>query len=183
MPRATLATIARGGHLAAMNALAETVRLSDPDRYFCALLAPAARRDGLFTLYAFNHELARALEVAREPGLSLIRLHWWREVVEGEARRHEVATPLRALVASGGVPAALLLEMIAAREAVAVDPPATLDAVAAGPGALAAAAGAVLGAAAADLAALRAVPMAWLERCAMCLPWRWPDAARCRRTC
>ena len=35
------------------------------------------------TLYAFNHELARAREAVSEPPLALIRLQWWREVVEG----------------------------------------------------------------------------------------------------
>ena len=74
--------------------LADLVRRHDPDRYFCTLFAPAAAREALFTLYAFNHELARAREVTREPGLALIRLQWWREVVEGAVRQHEVARPL-----------------------------------------------------------------------------------------
>jgi phytoene synthase len=161
MPRLALATNACGGHLRAMGSLAETVRTADPDRYFCALFAPAACREALFTLYAFNHELARALEVASEPGLALIRLQWWREVVEGESKRHEVASPLHALLASGDVPAAPLLAMIEAREALAEDPPATPDAIQAGPAALAEAAGAVLGAAAMDMGALRAIGAAY----------------------
>jgi phytoene synthase len=131
--------------------LAETLRRHDPDRYFCTLFAPEAAREALFTLYAFNHELARAREVTQEPGLALIRLQWWREVVEGAARQHEVATPLRALIDAGTLPVAPLLSMIDMREAEAVDPPATLAAfvelMRQGPGALAVAAGAALGAA------------------------------------
>lgn len=97
-------------------ALAAFVRRHDPDRFLTALFAPPARRDALLALYAFNHELARAREVVSEPPLALIRLQWWREVVEGAARRHEVATPLAAALASGWLSRDDLLAMIAARE-------------------------------------------------------------------
>ncbi len=96
--------------------LAAFVRRHDPDRFLTALFAPPARRDGLFALYAFNHELARAREVVSEPPLALIRLQWWREVVEGAARRHEVATPLAAAIANGLLLRSDLLALIAARE-------------------------------------------------------------------
>ena len=66
-------------------AIAALVRRHDPDRFLTALFAPPERRDALLTLYAFNHELARAREVVSEPPLALIRLQWWREVVEGAA--------------------------------------------------------------------------------------------------
>jgi phytoene synthase len=161
MPRAALATNAWTGHLRAMGSLAETVRTADPDRYFCALFAPARPRHALFTLYAFNHELARALEVASVPGLALIRLQWWREVVEGDARRHELATPLRALLDAGELKVAPLLAMIAAREDLAEGAPATLDALLAAPAALADAAGALLGASDRDRTALRAIGAAY----------------------
>src|ERR1700754_790174 len=97
-------------------AIADLVRRHDPDRFMTALFAPAERRDALLALYAFNHELARAREVASEPPLALIRLQWWREVVEGEAKRHEVASPLSAAMAAGLVVAGDLLPMIEARE-------------------------------------------------------------------
>ena len=44
---------------AAFAACAAMVRSADPDRYFSALFAPAAKRPLLFALYAFNVELAR----------------------------------------------------------------------------------------------------------------------------
>ena len=69
-------------------------------------------------LYAFNHELARAREVASEPMLALIRLQWWREVVEGTRRRHEVAGPLGAALDTGVLRAEDLAGMIDGREAV-----------------------------------------------------------------
>jgi phytoene synthase len=146
-------------HTARMpTSLAETVRRHDPDRFFCALLAPAAMRETLFTLYAFNHELARALEAASEPGLALIRLHWWREVVQGADRRHEVATPLRAALSDGALPAEDLLAMIDMREA-EIEPAGTMQALCdrqmQGPGSLAVAAGRALGAEARLLPRLR----------------------------
>ena len=97
--------------------IAALVRRHDPDRFLTALFAPPVRRDALLTLYAFNHELARAREVASEPPLALIRLQWWREVVEGEPKRHEVATPLSEAIAAGMLRPADLLPIIDAREA------------------------------------------------------------------
>src|SRR3954469_14080801 len=93
------------------------VRRHDPDRFLTALFAPASRRDALMILYAFNYELARARTVATEIPLALIRLQWWREVVEGELRRHEVATPVADAIAAGTLAADWLLPLIEAREA------------------------------------------------------------------
>lgn len=96
--------------------LSDIVRRHDPDRFFTALFAPAARRDALLALYGFNHELARAREAVREPALALIRLQWWREVVEGIDKRHEVATPLTAALRAGQLDRGDLLALIDARE-------------------------------------------------------------------
>ena len=100
----------------ALSACAALVRRADPDRFLTALFAPPARREALFTLYAFNVELARAREATREPMMAMIRLQWWREVLEGAARAHEVATPLRGLLADGALKPADLLPLIEARE-------------------------------------------------------------------
>ena len=139
------------------------VRRHDPDRFFCALFASPVQREALFTLYAFNHELARAREVASEPTLALIRLQWWREVVEGASKRHEVATPLSEAIAQGLLVPADLLAMIDGREAEAgggfattADWLAYLEAVA---GRLMAVAGGLLGAQ--DFDRLRALGTAY----------------------
>jgi phytoene synthase len=92
------------------------VRRADPDRFFTTLFAPPAKREGLWLLYAFNHELARAREVASEPTLALIRLTWWREVVEGAHRAHDIATPLSAALDAGMFARADLSALIDARE-------------------------------------------------------------------
>ena len=101
----------------AMNpAIAALVRRHDPDRFLTALFAPPEKRDALLTLYAFNHELARARETVSEPPLALIRLQWWRDVVEGFSPRHEVASPLAAAIGAGDLLRDDLLALIDARE-------------------------------------------------------------------
>ena len=109
--------------MAALSRVGEIVRRHDPDRFFTTLFAPAGRREALWTLYAFNHELAHAREVTREPMMALIRLQWWREVVEGAHRRHEVAEPVRGALDAGALYAPDLLAMVEGRER---EPPETL---------------------------------------------------------
>src|SRR3978361_2145745 len=99
-----------------------SARAHDPDRFLTALFAPAVHREALFLLIAFNHELVRALEMPSSRGDSgplgtLIRLQWWREVVEGESRRHELAEPLAAAIHAGALERDTLLSVIEAREA------------------------------------------------------------------
>ena len=143
---------------AALSPCAEIVRRHDPDRFLTALFAPPDRRETLFTLYAVNHELARAREVVSNPMLALIRLQWWREVAEGARRRHEVAGPLGEALDEARLDAADLLAVIDGREAEA-EPIATeaafRDYVRATAGGLAVAAGRALGAVGPALDALR----------------------------
>jgi phytoene synthase len=106
--------------------IAAFARAHDPDRFLCALFAPAAKRGPLFALIGLNHELARAREAATNPIAALIRLQWWREVVEEAAagrppRRHEVALPLHAAIAAGALDPQDLLAMADAREAEAAE--------------------------------------------------------------
>ena len=131
---------------ASLSPLGALVRRADPDRFLTALFAPADRREALFTLYAFNHETARAREAAREPMMAMIRLQWWREVVEGSRKQHEVATPLSGLLETGALDAADLLGVLDAREVTELATVVEWRAwLLAGPGALAHAAGRLLG--------------------------------------
>jgi 15-cis-phytoene synthase len=131
-------------------AIAALVRRHDPDRFLTALFAPPDKRDALLTLYAFNHELARAREAVSEPALALIRLQWWREVVEGARRRHETADALAAAIEAGTLDRADLLPLVDAREAEAEPAIETLQAwrvyLRNSAGGLAVAAGRLLGA-------------------------------------
>lgn len=65
----------------ASDMIREMVKSGDPDRYLATLFAPPAIQADLFALYAFNIELARIGEQAREPQLGEIRLAWWREAL------------------------------------------------------------------------------------------------------
>ena len=83
--------------------LAELVRRYDRDRYQTVLFAPPDRREALFALYAFNHEIARVREAVSQPMLGQIRLQWWREVIDAAyagvaPRRHVVAEPLTGVI-------------------------------------------------------------------------------------
>lgn len=101
--------------------LLSRLRRADPDRHFATLFAPPEMRERLCLLYLFNHELARAREVASNAMLALIRLQWWREVVEGSAKKHELATPLHGAIEAGLLPRDGLLALVSARESDADD--------------------------------------------------------------
>lgn len=153
-------------HLGIMTqTLVNFVRQHDPDRFLAALFAPAPRREALFVLIAFNHELARAREVASLPMLALIRLQWWREIVLGARRKHEVATPLGHALDAGLFQPEDLLAMIAAREQETEDTMPDLAAwnayLEGTAGGFATAAGRMLGAGQADLARLRSLGAAY----------------------
>src|SRR4051812_807159 len=97
------------------------VRRHDRDRFLTALFAPAARREDLLALYAFNFEVAKTREVVTEPMLGQIRLQWWREAVDeiyrgGRVRTHEVVQPLAEAARRGALSRAHLDRMIDARE-------------------------------------------------------------------
>jgi 15-cis-phytoene synthase len=74
------------------------LRAADKDRFLTTLFAPAGHRDALFALYAFNVEIARVREVAREPVAGEIRLQWWSDVIGGGAQGEVAAHPVAAAV-------------------------------------------------------------------------------------
>jgi 15-cis-phytoene synthase len=93
------------------------VREADKDRFVAALFAPAPRRRALHALYAFNVELARVRELAREPMPGEIRLQWWRDVLGGQpsGEAGPVASALVGTVVRYRLPMDVLSEMIEAR--------------------------------------------------------------------
>ncbi len=98
---------------------AALVREADRDRYLATLFAPGKHREALLALYAFNVEIARVRDLAREPMPGEIRLQWWREVLGGErqseARAHPVAAALRETLMRYKLAASPLLGLIDAR--------------------------------------------------------------------
>jgi NADH dehydrogenase [ubiquinone] 1 alpha subcomplex assembly factor 6 len=115
--------------------VAALVRRHDRDRFQTVLFAPAARRDALFALYAFNFEIARVRESVTEPTLGRMRLEWWREAVSAAyakeiPRRHPVVAALSAVIREYHPGRELFETLIAAREAdLDDDPPPDLAAL------------------------------------------------------
>lgn len=101
-----------------LNACAALVEKADPDRFRAAMAAPVEARRILFPLYALNVEVARAPWVTQEPMIAEMRLQWWRDALNeiaqgGPVRRHEVVTPLSAVLSPDQ--AAKLDEYVAVR--------------------------------------------------------------------
>ncbi len=99
---------------------AEQVRKFDHDRFMSAIAAPAAARENLFALYAFNIEIAKVSEVVTEPLIGRMRLQWWRDTLDrlyaGEAVAHQVAQPLGLAIASAKLDRRQFDRLIDARE-------------------------------------------------------------------
>jgi 15-cis-phytoene synthase len=112
------------------------LRAGDKDRWLASLFAPADRRPHLHALYAFNLEIARVRELAREAMAGEIRLQWWREVLAGtrpgEAAANPVAAALMETIARCDQPVQTFLDLIEARAFdLYNDPMPSLDAFAA----------------------------------------------------
>ncbi|NHN87880.1 hypothetical protein GOB81_04430 [Acetobacter sp. LMG 1627] len=90
------------------------------------MFLPPATREAVFAIIALNCELSKALVLpvsasVTGPMAGLIRLQWWRDVVEnpnvGRQARHDVAIALADLLESGRIAPSSLLTLIDAREA------------------------------------------------------------------
>lgn len=118
-----------------LSPVAALVRRHDRDRFQTALFAPAARREALFALYAFNYEIARVRESVSQPTLGRIRLEWWRENIAdafagGRVRRHPIVEALSVVIREHRLTQAHFDRLIDAREAdFDDDPPRSLAAL------------------------------------------------------
>ena len=81
---------------AAFAHVATLLREGDPDRFFATLFAPADKRPHLHALYAFSLEIARIRDSVSEALPGEIRLQWWRDALQGEARGDVMANPVAA---------------------------------------------------------------------------------------
>lgn len=98
------------------DACAALVERGDPDRFASVMASPVSARDALFTLYAFNLEVARAPWVTQETLIAEMRLQWWRDAVTGDKPlAHEVASPLQLLMQTTALPRDVLDRLVAAR--------------------------------------------------------------------
>lgn len=60
----------------------QQVRSYDYHHYLCLLELPSNMRKAAFALRAFNIETARAMDVASDPRVGLMRLLWWQEAID-----------------------------------------------------------------------------------------------------
>jgi len=103
-----------------VEACADLVERGDPDRFLSAMTADMAHRGDLMVLYAFNLEVVRAPWITAEAMIAEMRLQWWADVIEeiyegGKVRRHEVVTPLAALISEKQLDRAPFEALIEAR--------------------------------------------------------------------
>ncbi len=98
---------------------AELVRATDRDRFIASLFAPAEHRGAIYALYAFNSEVSRVREMAREALPGEIRLQWWSDVIDGEradeAGANPVAAALLTTIERYRLSSAKLVDLIEAR--------------------------------------------------------------------
>jgi 15-cis-phytoene synthase len=106
---------------------AELVRAADRDRFLASLFAPAEHRGALHALYAFDVEINRVREIAREPLPGEIRLQWWSDVLNGErggeAAANPVAAALMTTVRRYSLPVDPLLALVEAHRSDLYDDP------------------------------------------------------------
>ena len=97
----------------------DLVRDVDEDRFLSAQFSPADKRPHLFALYAFSHEIARVRDSVREAMIGEIRLQWWRDTLQGEARGDVRANPVAAAlddtIVKFRLPRQALVDLIDAR--------------------------------------------------------------------
>jgi len=120
---------------APLSLCANEVCRHDWERFICTLFAPEDRREDLFTLLAFNSELARTREMVTEPLIGEMRLQWWRDAIDGiydgsrdEVSGHYVLEHLPGVIRGRGLSKDLFDRLIDARLADLSDqPPAQKD--------------------------------------------------------
>ncbi|MCW6506698.1 phytoene/squalene synthase family protein [Lichenifustis flavocetrariae] len=108
------------------------VKTSDRSAWLAALFAPPDKRHFLYAIEAFAIEIAGVRAKVREPLAGELRLQWWTDAIEGEARGdvrgHPVAAALIETIRRAHLPRATLTGMIDARRTDLYDDPlASLD--------------------------------------------------------
>jgi len=97
----------------------DAVHAADHDRYLTALYAPAEKRDALFSLYAFNAEIAGIRDRIHEALPGEVRLQWWRDLIavdnDDAAIGHPVADALKATISAHRLPKLAFDNMLEAR--------------------------------------------------------------------
>ncbi|MFV9875341.1 MAG: squalene/phytoene synthase family protein [Rickettsiales endosymbiont of Dermacentor nuttalli] len=100
---------------------AAQVKNFDNDRYLCSLFTTSYQvREQLFVIYTFNIELNLIKYRVNEEILGMVRLEWWREIIEdiylNRVRRHPIIEPLSNLIRDLALDKQIFMNMIDAKE-------------------------------------------------------------------
>lgn len=90
--------------------LRQSLKDSDPDRYFAYLRTPVSLRKPLHVLTLFNCELGRIADKTRQPLLHEIRLQFWRDLFAYEDQAKDTQP-----IDTKGIPTAQLMQGVIAR--------------------------------------------------------------------
>ncbi|XP_074268506.1 uncharacterized protein LOC141591909 [Silene latifolia] len=97
----------------------QQVRSYDYHNYLCLLELPPGMRKAAFALRAFNVETARAMDVASDPRIGLMRLVWWQDALDkiyaGKVIEHPIAQSLSSVLSEHKISKAWLKRSVEAR--------------------------------------------------------------------
>ncbi|KAL9246803.1 hypothetical protein vseg_020295 [Gypsophila vaccaria] len=97
----------------------QQVRSYDYHNYLCLLELPTEMRRAAFALRAFNVETAKAMDVASDPRIGLMRLVWWQDVIDkiyaNNLIEHPIAQSLSSVISEHKISKAWLKRSVEAR--------------------------------------------------------------------
>ncbi|KAJ0834229.1 putative isoprenoid synthase domain superfamily [Helianthus annuus] len=97
----------------------QQVRNYDYHHYLCLLELPASIRRAGFALRAFNVETSRAMDVASDPKIGLMRLLWWQDAIDkifkNKVIEHPTAQALASVISEQKVSKSWLKRSVEAR--------------------------------------------------------------------
>ncbi|XP_022923319.1 NADH dehydrogenase (ubiquinone) complex I, assembly factor 6 [Cucurbita moschata] len=113
-------TIASSSSLrAAFSHCVQQVRSYDYHHYLCLLELPPSMRKAAFALRAFNVETSRAMDVATDPRIGLMRLVWWQEAIDkiyaSKKIEHPIAQALSSVISENKISKLWLKRSVEAR--------------------------------------------------------------------
>ncbi|CAH1422422.1 unnamed protein product [Lactuca virosa] len=84
----------------ALSYCVQQVRNYDYHHYLCLLELPTTMRRAAFALRAFNVETSRAMDVASDPKIGLMRLLWWQDAIDKIFKNKTIEHPTAQALAS-----------------------------------------------------------------------------------
>ncbi|ONK81110.1 uncharacterized protein A4U43_C01F25410 [Asparagus officinalis] len=113
------ASTSRNNILAALSYCVQQVRSYDYHHYLCLLHLPPSIRSAAFALRSFNVETSRAMDVASDPKIGLMRLLWWQDAIDkifaNKLIEHPTAMALSSVIAKHKISKSWLKRSVEAR--------------------------------------------------------------------